>query len=253
MEPSMRKLLTFLIALAASIVSSIAVAHTDGIYNPTANSIGNFEGIDNPKASAAGGAASYTFAGSADNNGGVGNVWTTSTINIGPTVASRLVVLCLEIQNNPTLTITVNGVSATQATVDASSNQVSVWYASVPSGSGAATIVVTGGNFFTETMLVYYASGLVSNTPRTATHAAGGVSGTLSVVAGDFIFAAASAASGITVTWGTSTQSPTATQSDITQTAFPGFSADWNVLSTNAAFSIIVGGTGSNFAAANWR
>lgn len=35
----MRKLLTFLIALAATAVTSIAIAHTDGIYNPPANPI----------------------------------------------------------------------------------------------------------------------------------------------------------------------------------------------------------------------
>lgn len=28
------------------LVSSIALAHSDGIYNPTANSVGSFEGID---------------------------------------------------------------------------------------------------------------------------------------------------------------------------------------------------------------
>lgn len=38
----MRTALTFLFAL----VCSIAVAHTDGIYNPTANSVGDTQGID---------------------------------------------------------------------------------------------------------------------------------------------------------------------------------------------------------------
>jgi hypothetical protein len=55
----MRKF-TFLINLAAILVSSIAVAHTDGIYNPGANSIGSFEGIDSNKASSGGGCSQAT-------------------------------------------------------------------------------------------------------------------------------------------------------------------------------------------------
>ncbi len=41
----MRKLLTFLIALAAVVATSIAIARSDGIYNPKANSVGSFEGV----------------------------------------------------------------------------------------------------------------------------------------------------------------------------------------------------------------
>lgn len=40
-------------AALALLVSSVAIAHSDGIYNPTANSIGNFEGIDSNGAAVA--------------------------------------------------------------------------------------------------------------------------------------------------------------------------------------------------------
>lgn len=43
-----KKIALTIIVLA---VSSIALAHSDGIYNPAANSIGNFEGIDSNAAS----------------------------------------------------------------------------------------------------------------------------------------------------------------------------------------------------------
>jgi hypothetical protein len=48
----MRKLLTFVIALTgiAFGAMSIGIAHTDGIYNPGANSVNDTQGIDNPKA-----------------------------------------------------------------------------------------------------------------------------------------------------------------------------------------------------------
>jgi hypothetical protein len=52
----------FLITLAAILVSSIAIAHTDGIYNPGANSVGSFEGIDSNKP-----ASGLLFANSANN------------------------------------------------------------------------------------------------------------------------------------------------------------------------------------------
>jgi hypothetical protein len=37
---------TIALSFLALLACSIAVAHTDGIYNPTANSVGSFEGID---------------------------------------------------------------------------------------------------------------------------------------------------------------------------------------------------------------
>lgn len=195
-----------------------------------------------------GGGAAYTFTNSAFNTGGVGNVWTdTTSFNIGPAAASRLVIVCLAVQNNPTLTVQVNSVFLTQAVVSTSSAQASLWYGTVPSGSGAATIVVTGGNFLLETMLVYYATGLVSNTPRANT-----TGNTISVNSGDFLFTMLSSAS-TTVSWAGSTQTPAAPQSNAGAGGVcNGFTADWTIASTGS-FSITQNGASGALAAANWR
>lgn len=47
----MKIVLSFM-ALVVLLISSIAVAHTDGIYNPTANSVGDTQGIDSNGAGA---------------------------------------------------------------------------------------------------------------------------------------------------------------------------------------------------------
>jgi hypothetical protein len=56
------------LALAAAflLIVSIALAHSDGIYNPTANNVGNFEGIDSNKAS---GAVAFTGPGDIQTSG----------------------------------------------------------------------------------------------------------------------------------------------------------------------------------------
>jgi hypothetical protein len=43
---------TLALAVFGLLVCSIAVAHTDGIYNPTANSVGDTQGIDSNGAGA---------------------------------------------------------------------------------------------------------------------------------------------------------------------------------------------------------
>jgi hypothetical protein len=48
-----RNLKTAALAFLALLIVSIALAHSDGIYNPSANNVGNFEGIDSNKASGA--------------------------------------------------------------------------------------------------------------------------------------------------------------------------------------------------------
>jgi hypothetical protein len=204
--------------------------------------------------SGGGGGAAYAFAGSDFNTGSVGNVWTSTASNIGPATAGRLVIVLLACQNNPTLTMTVNGVSMTRAGVSTANAQASIWYGTVATGSGTATIVVTGGNFLLETMLVYYATGLGSNTPVSVS-AAGGVGTwpTISVNSGDFLFGFYSGTG--TANWSASTVSPSGTQSQTGSGGIEeGFSADWTIASTNASFTVNTSGV-SNASAitANWR
>lgn len=195
--------------------------------------------------------AAYAFAGSDFNTGGVGNVWTSTATNIGPAAAGRLVVVLFVCQNNPSLTMTVNGVSMTQAAVTNPNAQVSIWYGTVATGTGSATIVTTGGNFLNQTMLVYYATGLGSNTPRNT--ATGTTAATISVNSGDFLFALASGTG--TASWAGSTQSPSGTQSQAGSASIEnGSTADWTIASTSASFSAATSGLSSvSFVAANWR
>lgn len=197
---------------------------------------------------------SYAFAGTDFNTGGVGNVWTSTAANIGAAQTNRLVVVLLAAQNNPTISMTVNGVSMTSAATSTQNQQQSIWYGTVPSGSGAATIVVTGGNFLDEAIIVYYANNLGSNTPRGNVVASGTspCSGTLSVQAGDFVFAGANG--GNTISWASSTQTPSGTQSQTgTSAQFDAYSADWTIASTNASFSVAATLTAPAMVAANWR
>jgi hypothetical protein len=214
-------------------------AHTTGVLFGLVN-----------KASVSAGAA-YAFAGSDFNTGGVGNVWTSTAANIGPAAAGRCVFVLFVSQNNPTLTMTVNTVPMTQAVVDTNNAQASIWYGTVASGSGSATIATTGGNFLTETMLVYYATGLGSCTPRNT--ASGAASATIGVNSGDFLFALASGSG--TASWASSTQSPSGTQAQ-SGSASPnnGSTADWTIVSTNASFSAATTAlTSPSFVTANWR
>lgn len=197
---------------------------------------------------------SYAFAGTDFNTGGVGNVWTSTATSVASCPSNCLVEVNLSVQNNPALTMTVNGVSMTQAVVSTQNNQQSIWYGTLPSASGALTIVVTGGNFLDEAIIVYYANNLQSNTPRGTVVASGTspTSGTISVNAGDFLFAGSNGGAG--ATWTSSTQTPSGTQSQTgTGAIFDAFSADWTIASTNASFSVAVTETGPSMVAANWR
>jgi hypothetical protein len=82
---------------------------------------------------------SHTLAASNFNMGGVGNNWTTTAANIGPAAAGRLVKGMLVVPKNPA-TVTVNGLSLTDAVVDTTNQQASLWYGTVPTGSVAANI-----------------------------------------------------------------------------------------------------------------
>jgi hypothetical protein len=93
-----------------------------------------------------------------------------------------------------------------------------------------------------------------SNTPVGTAHA--GSTATISVNAGDFLFAFASS-NGLPANWSASTQSPSNTHS-IANAADPnslvdGSSADWLVASTNASFSVSVSAVSASVVAANWR
>jgi hypothetical protein len=91
-----RKLLLTLIALAAAAAAPIALARSDGIYNSGANSVGDTQGIDNPKTSALPGPPTLTFiANSTIAQSNASTITSTATANIGTASPTRRVIVTL--------------------------------------------------------------------------------------------------------------------------------------------------------------
>jgi hypothetical protein len=198
---------------------------------------------------------SYTYAG-ADSTVPLGSAWTSSSINIGAASAGRLVIVMLACQGGTVSAVSVNGVALTQAVIDTTADQAMIWYGTVASGSGAATIAVTGGTFFAQTMMVYTATGLSSNTPVGTTHGASGANNLISVNAGDFLFSFTSS-DGVPAIYSGSTAAPSNTHTVLnaagSNSLVDGTCADWLIASTNASFSVNASATAASVTAANWR
>jgi hypothetical protein len=158
----MRRPVRFVLAIVIALVSTIAVAHTDGIYNPTANSVGDTQGIDSngAAASASVGPPTFTYIGSAAFTAPTGNTIAFPTLGIGTAGATRFVAVIVvqANQNTPALSATINGSSSgvlvtnlggnSQCTIDLISAQVPtgttmnlvVTYASPPAGGNEVIV-----------------------------------------------------------------------------------------------------------------
>lgn len=150
-----RKLKTAALALLALLACSIAVAHTDGIYNPSANNIGGFEGIDSNTASGVvvtpvaldAGGTPLQFTGV---TGATGTTYTGETI--GAALSHSALVCAFQIDNTadvtPTLVWDSGGTnqSMTQITLLAnatSTGEVIYLYGLVAPTAGNKTLKVT--------------------------------------------------------------------------------------------------------------
>lgn len=141
----------FFLAVFALIVSSVAVAYTDGIHNPSANSVGNFEGIDSNASSGVAAPFGITFVGS-NNNVIAASSFTFTAQGIGTADATRIVVVGIAhaINTVTVSSVTIGGVSATQAASAAGNSTLGVfsdiWYLAVSAGTAADIVVNFSGS-----------------------------------------------------------------------------------------------------------
>lgn len=166
----------------------------------------------------------------------------TQSVNIGSAAADRLVIVGAGTQNaTATLSsVTANGVALTQDATQTSAGETYIYSGLVTTGSGAQNIVVNwvGGAFLTRFLWVATCNGLSSNLKRQSvafTSASGAGSGTISVVAGDFMFFSQyiNAATGAP-NLNASTVAPT----HVNFVSASSLEADWTISTTNASFII---------------
>jgi hypothetical protein len=238
METTMRKLLTFLIALASIVVALIAPASAQfkgggGFGTP---------GFTVPAPAAGGGPPAYTFQNTASTT--AAGAALSASIDIGAAQANRLIVVgCTTGSGALTTSVVVNGVTLTAD--NNSTGGVSIFSGIVASGSGAQTVAVTwaSGNFDSRGFTVWRVTGLSSNLVKNIASGAGQTA-TVNVTAGDLMFGVAAFATGGPAPFSSSTETPFATHTAATQ----GSSADWTIVGTNASFTInstIAGGSGN--------
>lgn len=197
--------------------------------------------------SAGGGPPSYTFIGNLNNGA---SLTVTGALNLGVS-NSQLIVVTLASTTSTTVTsVTVAGTSLSPIVNFASGAAV---FAGVVAANGSQTVtaVFAGGQFNNKGLSLYTVNGLASTTAQGSTSWAAG-NGSLSVTAGDVLFATDANSAAACGTWGSSTQAPAAVRCVVTNPSVQG--ADWVIVSTNAAFSLnsTVAGQTAN-AAANWH
>lgn len=188
-----------------------------------------------------GGAAgpTFTFAGS-DGGNPATTAFTSTTIDIGAATSDRFVVVGAVDQNNLALTsVTVNGVSLAQDCNDTGGGRIWSGLVGATGGAGVATIVTTytGAAFTDRAIFVYVGRGMANTAgaATTGTQSAGGTSYTISVTAGDLLVGI----NKFTVTYGTSTTAPTASNTKTFGASGNSSSPWWNTIaSTNASFTV---------------
>jgi hypothetical protein len=171
-------------------------------------------------------------------------------VDIGVPAANRLIIVSLCANAGTVTSVTVNGVSWTEAGTSGSNPIASLWYGVVASGSGPQSIVVTGATFFAQVMAVYRVVGLGSNSPQAT--ATGANTATISVNSGDFMFVAGASQSASS-SWAASTQAPSDINNDSNQNPVDLSAADWIIAFTNTSFSISFAGVTGSLVASNFR
>lgn len=128
------------------LISSIAVAHTDGIYNRSANSVGDTQGIDSNVATSA---PAFSLAGTGAVTDTVGGTTITyASVPIGVANVNRVVAVGIAGDTTGASQVisgvTIGGVTAVQAANAVATNGISfsdIWYAPVPTGTTASVVV----------------------------------------------------------------------------------------------------------------
>lgn len=202
--------------------------------------VGGFPGPGTAHSTGAAG-PTFTFAGS-DGGSPAALAFTSTTVNIGAATADRFVIVAATDQNSLALTsVTVNTVPLAQDCNDTGGGRIWSGLVGATGGAGAATIVSTygAGAAYTDRAIFVYVGRGMTNTAgasTTATQSAGGTSlSPVNVTAGDLLVGV----NKFTVTYGGSTQAPTASNTLTYGAAGNSSSPWWNtVSSTNASFSI---------------
>jgi hypothetical protein len=161
-----------------------------------------------------------------------------TSIDIGPASGDRLVIVgTAEQGGNSVSSITVGSVSLSNVVpITGAGPNVEMWAGLVTLGSGPQTVTVTwaAGSFQSRGFSLWTANGLNSNSAKQTTSGTGGSGSTISVTAGDLMFAIA-ATTGASSDWSTSTQAPSSLHSILASGLFYD-GADWTIAATNASF-----------------
>jgi hypothetical protein len=217
----MRKLLTLWIALGAlALLFHATLGYSQGLMTLGAGSVKGVVGGGSPP--------SYTLVGSLNN---ASSLTLSGPLNLGAST-SQLIVLALANTFGGTWSaVTVGGTSLTQVLNPGDGTAL---FAGVVALTGSQTVSAVGstGQFSNKMLTVWALNNLSSTTVQhTATWTTG--NSTISVTAGDLMFAS-DANNSLNCSWGGSTQAPNATQAPITLVQ----TADWTISATNASFTI---------------
>jgi hypothetical protein len=179
-----------------------------------------------------GGGRSYSFLYNRAGNDGGTNTQSNS-VDIGAAASDRYILVGLGVQNaDPDPVVTVAGVTLTKLFFDTDINYGVGFYGGlVTTGNGAQNVVATwtSATFNVKNMAVWRLNGLTSTTPKQIV--SGG--GNMAVDAGDLVFHMVYSV-GTTDDVGAGATEAPAREASFNTT---GYSADWTIAATNAAFN----------------
>lgn len=178
-----------------------------------------------------GGGRAYSFLG-AQVIGGTLNAQTVA-LDIGAAAPDRYILVGVGVQNaDPDPTVTVGGVALTKISFDANTAAGVGFYGGlVTTGNGTQNIVIswTSAAFERKEMAAWRLTGLSSTTPKQIVPGIG----SMPVDAGDLVFLVGYYVGGVGENLSDATEAPARSAVFDTQ----GFSADWTIAATNAAFN----------------
>jgi hypothetical protein len=177
---------------------------------------------------------------------GSGSTTISLSANIGAAAAGRVILIAATTQSGSGYSgATVNAVAMTAISITTPGPQAQFFYlVGVGPGSGTQSIVATGGQFQNRLLQAWTLNGLGATTPKQTAGSGASTANivSISVTAGDSLFAVTGTVSGAT-NFNGSTQTPSDTYdfgATVNATA-----ADWTVGSTNASFAVTASRFGS--------
>ena len=195
-------------------------------------------GVGGGPVSSAAVTGTYSLAGSGEYSGSLNTA--TFSINIGTATSTRYIVVGLGAGLiGAGVTATVAGTLLNVDSSNTSSNNAYIFSGLVTSGSGAQNVVIgcSSCGFIVRDVAVWVITSLVTNSVQAAANDSGNNSSMpISVQAGGLLFVVQFGAS--TFTYNGSTQAPFENTAITTSS-----SADWTIVSTNAAFAIVSSGS----------